>query len=199
MGGGGGGSYGISLSDLGKYEQVAKDALKVGAGESKHNVFISFVSEDLDEVNLLRGQAKNENSDLEFNDWSLQEPFDSKNAEYIKRGIRERIRQSSVTVVYVSDSTAGSKWVDWEIRESIALGKGVIALHKATPLQPGCRTPSLKIEFPSCLGKRTPSCKRLNKRRDRRSGRPIAWEDRRVHSLVGGWCQYVVTKGQVVR
>jgi len=41
-------------------------------------------------VNLLRGQARNENSDLEFSDWSLSEPFDSKNAEYIKRGIRER-------------------------------------------------------------------------------------------------------------
>lgn len=130
MGGGGGGSYGISISDLGKYEQVAKDALKTGAGEGKRNVFISFASEDLNEVNLLRAQAKNENSDLDFNDRSLQEPFDSKNAEYIKRGIRERIRQSSVTVVYISDSTAGSKWVDWEIRESLALGKGVIALHK---------------------------------------------------------------------
>ena len=104
--------------------------MKGGDGAGKCNVFISFSSEDLDEVNLLRGQAKNENSDIEFNDWSLREPFDSKKADYIKRGIRERIRQCSVTVVYVSDETADSKWVDWEIRESIAMGKGVVAMHK---------------------------------------------------------------------
>ena len=76
-------------------------------------------------VNLLRGQAKNENSNIEFNDYSLKAPFNSKDADYIKRGIREQIRQSSVTVVYLSDKTADSEWVDWEIQESIAMGKGV--------------------------------------------------------------------------
>ena len=128
--GGRGGSRGLSPAELKRLEQRAKEALREGDGEGKRNVFISFASEDLDEVNLLRGQAKNENSNIEFNDWSLREPFDSERAEYIKRGIRERIRQSSVTVVYVSDNTAHSQWVDWEIRESLAMGKGVIAMHK---------------------------------------------------------------------
>jgi len=130
MGGGGGGSRGLTPSELRKLEQVAKESLKAGAGTGKCNVFISFASEDLNEVNLLRGQAKNENSDIEFNDWSLKKPFDSRDAEYIRRGIRERIRQCSVTIVYLSDNTANSKWVDWEIRESIALGKGVVAMYK---------------------------------------------------------------------
>lgn len=134
MGGGGGGGRGLTPGELNRIEQVAKDALRGGEGSGKCNVFISFAAEDLQDVNLLRAQAKNENSDIEFNDWSLREPFDSKNADYIKRGIRERIRQCSVTVVYISDKTADSKWVDWEIRESIALGKGVVAMHKgATP------------------------------------------------------------------
>ena len=130
MGGGGGGGRGLTPDELRSLEQRAKKSMKSGDGTGKCNVFISFSSEDLAEVNLLRGQAKNENSDIEFNDWSLREPFDSKKAEYIKRGIRERIRQCSVTVVYVSDKTADSKWVDWEIRESIAMGKGVVAMHK---------------------------------------------------------------------
>jgi len=130
MGGGGGSSRGLTPSELRKLEQVAKESLKTGAGTGKCNVFISFASEDLNEVSLLRGQAKNENSDIEFNDWSLKKPFDSRDAEYIRRGIRERIRQCSVTVVYLSDNTANSKWVDWEIRESIALGKGVVAMYQ---------------------------------------------------------------------
>ncbi len=130
MGGGGGGGGGLTPDELRNLEQRAKKSMKGGDGTGKCNVFISFSSEDLDEVNLLRGQAKSENSDIQFNDWSLREPFDSKKADYIKRGIRERIRQCSVTVVYVSAKTADSKWVDWEIRESIAMGKGVVAMHK---------------------------------------------------------------------
>lgn len=137
MGGGGGGSRGLSREELRSAELRAKRTL--GEGQGKSNVFISFSSDDLDEVNLLRGQARNENSNIEFNDWSLKKPFDSKEAEYIKRGIRERIRQSSVTVVYLSEKTAGSKWVDWEIRESLRMGKGVIAMHKGD--RPPARLP----------------------------------------------------------
>lgn len=129
-GGGGGGGRGLTPDELKSLQQKAKQSLKDGDGTGKCNVFISFSCEDLDEVNLLRGQAKNENSDIEFNDWSLKKPFDSKEADYIKRGIRERIRQCSVTVAYISDQTADSKWVNWEIQESIAMGKGVVAMHK---------------------------------------------------------------------
>lgn len=128
--GGGGGGRGLTIDEIRRLEQKAKESLKAGSGTGKYNVFISFASEDLNDVNMLRGQAKNENSDIEFNDWSLKEPFDSKDAEYIKRGIRERMRQCSVIVVYISDNTADSKWVDWEVRESIALGKGVVAMYK---------------------------------------------------------------------
>lgn len=130
MGGGVGGGRGPSKEDLSRLEELARKSLREGAEPSKCNVFISFVSEDINDVNLLRGQAKNESSDIEFNDWSLREPFDSKRAEYIKKGIKDRIEQSSVTLVYISEHTAGSKWVDWEIRESARMGKGVIAVHK---------------------------------------------------------------------
>lgn len=127
MAGSGGGS-GMTYSEYQKAQQRAKQSLK--EGEGKRNIYIAFDSDDIDEVNLVRGQAKNENSNLEFNDFSLKKPFDSKDAQYIKRGIRERIRQSSVTVVYLTEKTANSKWVDWEIRESLSMGKGVVAMHK---------------------------------------------------------------------
>lgn len=128
MGGGSGG--GPSRRDLDKLEELAKQSLRESRQTAKRNVFISFAYDDYTEVNLLRGQAKNENATLEFNDWSLREPFDSSRAEYIKTGIRERIAQSSVTLVYLSRQTANSKWVDWEIRESIRQGKGILAVFK---------------------------------------------------------------------
>ena len=130
--GGGKGSREMTAHERESLERQAKEALKEGGESARHNVFISFSSEDISEVNLLRGQAKNENSDIEFNDFSLRVPFDSNRAEYIRRGIRERIRQSSVTVVYLSNSSATSKWVDWEIRESMKLGKGVVGMYKGS-------------------------------------------------------------------
>ena len=131
MGGKYSGGGGLSPEHLEKLKQSAKESIKKGVS-GKVNAFISFDSEDLNEVNLLRGQAKNQNSDIEFNDWSVKEPFNSERAEYIRRRIRERIRQCSVTIVYLSEKTASSKWVDWEIKESLAMGKGVFAMHKGS-------------------------------------------------------------------
>ena len=130
MGGKTGGGINISEHLARKMEAHIKDKLGEAAKPQRRNVFISFQNEDKGEVELLRGQAKNENSSLEFNDWSLRKPFNSERAEYIRQGIRQRIQQSSVTVVYLGQTTHKSQWVDWEIRESLKLGKGVVAVHK---------------------------------------------------------------------
>jgi len=143
MGGSGG-------RDLSGYEQealerTAKEKLSDAVQPQRRNVFISFASEDITLVHFLRGQANNENSNLDFIDRSLQKPYDSKNAEYIKRGIRERIRQASVTVCFVTENTAQSRWVDWEIRESLDLGKGVVAMYQGE--KPPANLPSAIKEF----------------------------------------------------
>lgn len=130
MGGKTGGGINISEHLARKMEARIKNQLGEAAQPQRRNIFISFQNEDRGEVELLRGQAKNENSALEFNDWSLRKPFNSERAEYIRQGIRQRIQQSSVTVVYVGQSTHKSQWVDWEIRESLKLGKGIVAVHK---------------------------------------------------------------------
>ena len=114
MGGGSSGSW-SRLGDIRSLEEKAKAALQGG----KRNVFISFAREDMNEVNLLRAHAKNENSDIEFNDHSVREPYDSDRAAYIKQKISERIARSSVTVVYISEATAQSQWVKWEVEKSI--------------------------------------------------------------------------------
>jgi hypothetical protein len=129
MGGGGGGSW-FSTDEIKKVEESTKKKLADNLGPSKRNIFISFDSDDLDSVNLLRGQAKNKNNELEFNDYSVKEPYNSEQAEYIQRKIRERIRQSSATVVFLSNRTAGSEWVDWEIRESSRQGKRIVAMYQ---------------------------------------------------------------------
>lgn len=125
MGGSSGGGY-SRLGNVKGLEQKAKEALQAG----RKNVFLSFSAKDLDEVNLIRAHAKNENSDIEFNDRSVREPYDSERAEYIRSKLKERINQSSTTVVYISENTATSKWVKWEVETSLDLGKRVIAMYK---------------------------------------------------------------------
>ncbi len=127
---GGGGGYGFSPSDKKTLEQKAKERLKEAGETIKRNVFISFSHEDMNEVNLLRGQSKNDSSDLEFSDHSVKEAFNSENAEYIKRQIREKIENTSVTIIYLSEKSMKSDWVKWEVEQSIKMGKGVIAVHK---------------------------------------------------------------------
>ena len=131
MGGSGGSSSSYQPNDVEKLESIARKEIekkKPPQETPRRRVFISFQNEDLNEVNLFRGQAKNEDSELDFIDSSLKVPFNSENAEYIKRGIRDRIDQCSVTVVFVGEKTHESEWVDWEIRESIKRGRGVVAV-----------------------------------------------------------------------
>jgi len=142
MGGGGGGS--IPRPDLDRLEKKAKETLK-GCGDAGSHVFISFASENEDEVNLLRGQAKNQNTELEFDDFSLKQAVNSENEDYIKKHIRERIDRASVTAVYLTPDSAKSEWVDWEIRESLRRGKGVIGVYKGDA--PPAQLPSAFNEF----------------------------------------------------
>ena len=131
MGGGLGNSF--NIGDIKALEEKAKKELSSG----KKNVFISFSHEDIDEVNLLRGQAKNDANDLEFSDYSVKEPFNSENANYIKRKITEKIEKASVTLVYMTKAAAQSDWVKWEVEKSLKMGKGVVAVYQ------GDKTPSM--------------------------------------------------------
>lgn len=126
---GGGGGYGFSPVDKEELEKKAKEHLR-NAGESRRNVFISFSSDDMDEVNLLRGQAKKDGVDLEFSDHSVKKAYDSEQDEYIKRQIRGKIEKASVTMVYLSANSINSDWVKWEIEQSKKMGNGVIAVYK---------------------------------------------------------------------
>lgn len=127
MGGGGGGSR--SIGDIQSLVDKAKQELRDGEQAGKKNVFISFAMEDETTVNALRASTKNPKSQIEFNDWSVKEPIDSERAAYIKQKIVDRISHCSATVVFLSDNTARSPWVAWEIEESVRQGKRVIGVY----------------------------------------------------------------------
>ncbi len=94
----------------------------------KRRVFLSFIGEDKERVAGLRLLIANPNYELEFYDESVRAAIDSRDADYVKRRIREKITRTSVTVCLVSESTHTSKWVDWELEESDKKGNAIIAM-----------------------------------------------------------------------
>jgi len=91
-------------------------------------VFLSFRGEDRQQVNGLRLLAANPDFDIEFYDESVRTPYDSSNAEYIRRKIREKIGRTSVTICLLSELTYTSQWVIWELEESIEKGNEIICM-----------------------------------------------------------------------
>lgn len=90
-----------------------------------YDVFLSFHMEDGALVNLFRGQAKNKRLSLKFRDHSIKEPSDR---AWKKQG-EKKIRQSSVTICLIGHKTYRSKPVNWEMRKSIELDKGVMGVY----------------------------------------------------------------------
>ncbi len=91
--------------------------------------FLSFVEEDLNLVNLFRGQARNERLDLEFADYSIKVPFNSTNEDYIGRGITDQLKPSTLTICLYGPTTYTSGWVTWELKKSLELGKPIMGVY----------------------------------------------------------------------
>lgn len=76
--------------------------------------FISFEMEDRWARDFLVQHAKDKSNDIEFIDYSVQDPFDSS----WKTQCRERLGRTKGTIVLVGASTYKSAAVLWEIAET---------------------------------------------------------------------------------
>jgi MTH538 TIR-like domain (DUF1863) len=92
-------------------------------------IFICYEGEDRNRAKGFRLLRWNQNVDLDFFDRHLLDPVKSKDPNYIKGVIRERMHGTSCIVVIIGEHTHESEWVDWEIREAIANGKGVLGIR----------------------------------------------------------------------
>lgn len=100
------------------------------AQKPKKRIFISFIYDDDNRYfNLLHAWSKNKDFDLEFYSESVREAFDSQNADYIKGQITPKIQRASITLCLASQNTHSSRWVNWEIEESIKQSNELIAVN----------------------------------------------------------------------
>jgi len=91
-------------------------------------VFLSYAYEDMQQVRGLKLLLANPNFDLDFYDESLDVAIDSKDADYIRRVIGEKISRASVTVCLIGKDTYKSRWVDWELEKSDGEGNKIITM-----------------------------------------------------------------------
>jgi hypothetical protein len=125
--GGGGGAISSGSTSGGQFFRQSADEVRQLESKppGRRNVFISFHVEDEAQVNLLRAQATNSDFGMEFRDYSVKEPFD----EAWRSNCRDRIAQTSLTIVMVGPGTANREAVDWEIEESYRQGHKVIGVR----------------------------------------------------------------------
>jgi len=92
---------------------------------AKPRAFISFEMEDKWARDFLAQQAKDDNNDIDFYDYSVKDPFDSK----WKTECAKRIGMTKGTIVLVGATTHKSEAVLWEIAESNRQGHYIFGIQ----------------------------------------------------------------------
>jgi hypothetical protein len=94
-------------------------------------VFFSFhYQQDIWRVNQIRNVGHIVGTSAAgFHDASLWEEAKRKGDFAIKSMIDEALKNTSVTVVCIGSATAGRRYIDYEIQQSLARGNGIVGIQ----------------------------------------------------------------------
>lgn len=92
---------------------------------AKPRAFISFEIEDKWARDFLVQHAKDKNNEIEFYDYSVKDPFDSK----WKTECAKHIALTKGTIVLVGPTTSTSDAVQWEIAETTRQGHYIFGIQ----------------------------------------------------------------------
>jgi hypothetical protein len=100
-------------------------------GGMARKVFFSFhYQRDIFRVNVVRNSGVVEGSAAAgFKDASLWEEAKKKGEATVKKMIDDALAGTSVTVVLIGAETANRKYVDYEIKQSLARGNGLLGIY----------------------------------------------------------------------
>lgn len=113
---------------------------------SKKNIFISHIHEDDDGLKKIKSLA--DKNGMEVRDYSINSsnPNNAKSEEYIKYQIlAPRINACSVLVVYITEDTKDSAYVNWEIEYAAGLGKRIVGVWAQG--ENGCEVPEALNDY----------------------------------------------------
>ena len=100
-------------------------------GDTK-NVFIAHVHEDDDLLPKLKELITKAGMEVRDGSINSDKPNEAESREYIKSGIlAPRIQWASTLLVLITQDTADSWWVNWEIDYAVKQGKNVVGVFAA--------------------------------------------------------------------
>ena len=110
-------------------------------------VFLSFLHDDIWEVNQFRAIIGNEYVGAMAYDESLKDPVKSLRADYVRLKLEAMIKRASLVILLVSNNTwkDPSGWLEWEITTAWNLGKEVGAMKFKNA--PYAREPAFLSKF----------------------------------------------------
>ena len=114
------------------------------------NVFISHIHEDDEGLGKLK--ALLESKGMTVRDYSIRSdnPNQATSEDYIKQEIlKPRIEQAGVLVVYISEDTKGSSYVNWEIECAQRLGKRIVGVWADG--EKGCDIPEALSKYADAI------------------------------------------------
>lgn len=93
------------------------------------NVFISHIHEDDEGLGDLKDLVAKHGLEVRDSSVTSEKPNAAKDPDYIKQNIlAPQIEWASTLVVYVSQDTKDSEWVNWEIEYAHKLGKRIVGV-----------------------------------------------------------------------
>lgn len=114
------------------------------------NVFISHIHEDDSKLAALKSILSK--SGIEARDYSINsdKPNQAKSEDYIKTQIlAPKIQKAGAFIVYISDKTKNSDYVNWEIEYAHKLGKRIIGVWGND--EKGCELPEALENYRDAL------------------------------------------------
>jgi len=110
-------------------------------------VFLSFLHDDIWEVNQFRAIIGNEYVGAMAYDESLKDPVKSLRADYVRSKLEAMINRASLVILLVSNNTwkDPSGWLEWEMTTAWNLGKEVGAMKFKNA--PYAREPAFLSKF----------------------------------------------------
>ena len=116
----------------------------------KKNVFISHIHKDDAGLKDLKDLLSKKGMDVRDSSINSDRPNNAQSHDYIKSSIlTPRIKWASTLIVYITQETKNSEWVNWEIEKAEKLGKTIIGVWERG--SNGCEIPEALDQYGDAL------------------------------------------------
>ena len=95
----------------------------------KNHAFLSYANEDVQAVDLFRGEMEDRYPELALIDHPVTQPFANDSSAYIRGQVAQTIQTAPMMICLIGERSASSPWVGWAIDTAHSLGKDILGVR----------------------------------------------------------------------